>query len=110
MGLINPVKPFKDLVQRILRNTDPRIGNGYGKELVVTVQADSYPSVVLIIFHRIFHQIHYGKGKLYQFEDMQLMGPEDADKVLSQMYGDYMKEPEECDRNVHDAQLVEQQA
>ena len=61
-------------------------------------------------FKEMFPKSYYGKGKLYQFEDMQLMGPEDADKVLTQMYGDYMKEPEDCDKNVHDAQLVEQQA
>ena len=35
------------------------------------------------------------------------MGPEDYDKVLTQMYGDYMKEPEDCKKNVHDAHLVQ---
>jgi lipopolysaccharide cholinephosphotransferase len=61
-------------------------------------------------FKEMFPKSYYGKGKLYTFEDMQLMGPEDADKVLTQMYGDYMKEPDDCDKNVHDAYLVEQQA
>jgi len=61
-------------------------------------------------FKEMFPKSYYGKGKLYPFEGMALMGPEDADKVLSQMYGDYMKEPDDCDKNVHDAYLVEQQA
>ena len=61
-------------------------------------------------FKEMFPKSYYGKGKLYPFEGMSLMGPEDADKVLSQMYGDYMKEPDDCDKNVHDAYLVEQQA
>lgn len=58
-------------------------------------------------FREMFPKSYYGNGKLYDFEDMQLMGPEDYDKVLSQMYGDYMKEPEDCQKNVHDAHLVQ---
>lgn len=57
-------------------------------------------------FKEMFPKSYYGKGKLYPFEDLELMGPEDYDKVLSQMYGDYMKEPEDCDKNVHAAELV----
>lgn len=60
-------------------------------------------------FKEMFPKSYYGNGKLYTFEDMQLMGPEDYDKVLSQMYGDYMKEPEDCDKNVHDAHFDEPQ-
>ena len=57
-------------------------------------------------FKEMFPKSYYGKGKLYPFEGLELMGPEDYDKVLSQMYGDYMKEPEDCDKNVHAAELV----
>jgi lipopolysaccharide cholinephosphotransferase len=57
-------------------------------------------------FKEMFPKSYYGKGKLYPFEDLELMGPEDYNKVLSQMYGDYMKEPEDCDKNVHAAELV----
>lgn len=57
-------------------------------------------------FKEMFPKSYYGKGKLYPFESMELMGPEDYDKVLSQMYGDYMKEPEDRDKNVHMASLV----
>jgi lipopolysaccharide cholinephosphotransferase len=41
---------------------------------------------------------------------MELLGPENSDAVLKQMYGDYMKEPDDCDKNVHDAYLDEQKA
>lgn len=60
-------------------------------------------------FKEMFPKSYYGNGKLYTFEDMQLMGPEDYDKVLTQMYGDYMKEPEDCDKNVHNAYFEEPQ-
>jgi len=57
-------------------------------------------------FKEMFPLSYYGKGKLYDFENMKLLGPEKYDKVLTQMYGDYMKEPEDCDKNVHLASLV----
>lgn len=59
-------------------------------------------------FREMFPKSYYGNGALYDFEDMKLMGPEDYDKVLSQMYGDYMKEPEDCHKNVHDAHMVKE--
>ena len=61
-------------------------------------------------FKEMFPKSYYGNGKLYKFEDMELLGPENSDAVLKQMYGDYMKEPEDCDKNVHDAYLDEQKA
>ena len=44
-------------------------------------------------FKEMFPKAYYGKGKLYKFEDAELMGPIDADHVLRQMYGDYMSLP-----------------
>lgn len=61
-------------------------------------------------FKEMFPKSYYGKGKLYTFEGMELLGPENYDAVLTQMYGDYMKEPDDCDKNVHDAYLDEQKA
>lgn len=52
-------------------------------------------------FKEMFQKKYYGKGKLYDFEDHKLMGPEDADFVLTQMYGDYMTPPEDADKNAH---------
>lgn len=48
-----------------------------------------------------FHKMIYGEGRMYQFEDMQLRGPEDYDFVLKQMYMDYMTPPPENDRDHH---------
>ena len=49
----------------------------------------------------MFPKTIYGKGKLYPFEDLLLNGPEDADFVLRQMYGDYMTPPEDAQRDHH---------
>lgn len=35
----------------------------------------------------------FGEPKLYDFEGMKVYGPEDADKYLTSLYGDYMKLP-----------------
>ena len=59
-------------------------------------------------FKEMFPKSYYGKGAFYDFEGMKLMGPEDYDKVLSQMYGNYMKAPKDRDKNVHDAHLVKE--
>ncbi len=58
-------------------------------------------------FKEMFPQKYYGKGKLYQFEDLKLMGPEDYDSVLTQMYGDYMVPPKDKEKNVHDATFID---
>ena len=55
----------------------------------------------------MFPKSIYGKGKLYPFEDLMLNGPEDADFVLRQMYGDYMELPPEDQRNHHHIELIE---
>lgn len=43
----------------------------------------------------------------YPFEDMQLMGPADADFYLTSIYHDYMKLPPEHERNIHAEEFVE---
>ncbi len=44
---------------------------------------------------------YYGKGKMYQFEDMYLRGLEMYDEYLTYTYGDYMKLPPEDKRKTH---------
>ena len=56
-------------------------------------------------FKEMFPRWYYGKGRQYPFEDTTLPGPVQADKVLRQMYGDYMKEPE--NKNAHAATFIE---
>lgn len=43
----------------------------------------------------------YGKGKRYIFENLTLVGPEDYDKYLTHMYGDYMTPPPNNKRVAH---------
>ncbi len=56
-------------------------------------------------FKEMFLQKYYGKGKKYLFENTEVTGPEDSGHILKQMYGDYMKQPDERYRNVHAAVL-----
>lgn len=55
-------------------------------------------------FKEMFPKSWYGKGKMYEFEDNELMGPVEYDKVLSQQYGDYMTPPK--NKNAHAAEFV----
>lgn len=57
-------------------------------------------------FNEMFKKSVYGKGKLYPFEDLMLMGPEDYDGYLKSLYGDYMTPPRVEDRNAHVSELV----
>ena len=43
----------------------------------------------------------------YQFEDLRLMGPADADYYLTKIYHDYMRLPAEHERKVHAEELIE---
>lgn len=55
----------------------------------------------------MFPKSVYGKGHLYQFEDLMLNGPEDYDYVLKQMYGDYMTPPPEDQREQHHIEIIQ---
>jgi lipopolysaccharide cholinephosphotransferase len=57
-------------------------------------------------FKEMFPKSVYGKGEYYQFEDIQIFGPENYDFVLKQMYGDYMTPPKLSDRNHHESTVV----
>lgn len=59
-------------------------------------------------FKEMFPKEYYGKGKFYKFEDGKLFGPENADAILTQMYGDYMTPPKDQDKNAHAAILNEE--
>ncbi len=60
------------------------------------------------IFKEMFPKTYYGEGKLYPFEDLELMGPVNYDAVLTQMYGDYMTPPKDAEKNAHAAELVKE--
>lgn len=57
-------------------------------------------------FKEMFPKEYYGGGKMYQFEDAELMGPVNADAILTQMYGNYRKPPKDVDKNAHAAEMV----
>ena len=56
-------------------------------------------------FKEMFPKEWYGKGTLYEFEDGQMMGPDEYDKVLTRQYGDYMTPPK--NKNTHATEFVE---
>ena len=47
-----------------------------------------------------------GSNKNSSFEDMKVLAPRDYDKVLGQLYGDYMVEPDEKGKATHPVELV----
>ena len=55
-------------------------------------------------FKEMFPKEWYGKGKMYDFEDVQLMGPENYDAILTRQYGDYMVPPK--NKNTHSIKFV----
>lgn len=59
-------------------------------------------------FKEMFPKDWYGNGALYDFEDGQLMGPVEYDKLLTYQYGDYMTPPKDADKNAHAAVFEEE--
>ena len=55
-------------------------------------------------FKEMFPKTWYGNGTMYDFEDGQLVGPDDYNAVLTQQYGDYMVPPQ--NKNAHAAEFV----
>lgn len=61
------------------------------------LKANAYDESSIIInamghwkFREMFPKECYGEGGLYDFEDTQVMGPVDYDRVCTSLYGDYM--------------------
>lgn len=58
--------------------------------------------------HSCYLQTVFGEGKLYEFEDMMIHGPSDADAYLKRTYGDdYMVPPKVEDRVDHGDIIVD---
>lgn len=55
-------------------------------------------------FKEMFPKEWYGNGTSYEFEDSELIGPDNYEAVLTQQYGDYMIPPK--NKNVHAAEMV----
>lgn len=52
-------------------------------------------------FKSIISKNIYGNGKIYEFEGLKVRGPENYDLYLKRFYGDYLKLPNENERNKH---------
>ena len=52
-------------------------------------------------FKEMFPKQYYDNPKEYDFENMKLIGASEYDKILTQMYGDYMKPPATDQRFSH---------
>lgn len=57
-------------------------------------------------FKSIINKEIYGKGRYYDFEGIKLFGPENYDKYLTIIYGDYMKIPPQDSQNKHSTNIV----
>lgn len=60
-------------------------------------------------FREMFPKTVFGKGKLYEFENMQLNGPQDYETYLTSLYGDYMTPPPVEERNRHRSKIYEEE-
>ena len=49
----------------------------------------------------------YGNGKKVPFEDVEVLIPEDYDKYLTRLYGDYMTPPPKAERNGHYTDIID---
>lgn len=85
-----------DIMDRLLKKYPPEKSN----YLVNFTGQTSYR------FNEMFKKEVYGSGKLYPFESLSIMGPEQYDPYLKSLYGDYMTPPRVEDRNAHAAELV----
>ncbi len=57
----------------------------------------------------IFPTEWYGKGTKYQFEDIEVIGVDNYDAWLTQLYGDYMKLPDEAHQVSHYFELIDEE-
>jgi len=56
------------------------------------------------MFKAMFPKELYDQGKMYTFEDAQMMGPVDYDTVLKKIYGEYMVIPK--NKNTHASEFI----
>lgn len=58
-------------------------------------------------FREIMPKTYYGNGRKYKFEDIYINGPAKGERVLKQLYGDYMKLPPENERHLqHKMEII----
>ena len=58
-------------------------------------------------YKEMFPKEIFGKGRIYEFENMHLLGPSDSDTYLKQLYGDYMMMPSKREKNKHCIEVID---
>ena len=59
------------------------------------------------VFNEMYQKSVFGEGQIYSFEGQSFVGPCDADKYLSSIYGDYMQlPPKEKQVNKHIYEII----
>lgn len=101
VGLHTPIQKLFDTKKCLARLEKALTSIPYEKSNYLVNAMGAYK------FREMFHKKYYGDGKLYPFEDTEIMGPVDYDFVCTQLYGDYMTPPKMDDRNHHGLQTVE---
>lgn len=104
---------FESAVVSVVRNLPfERVLNEYKLKKILDrnmkkyIMSDSLYSGCLMGAYRVKQMVPtkwFGRGKDYQFENMKLNGPENYDAYLKQMYGEYMKIPDQStiDSKIH---------
>ena len=57
MGLVHPVKPFKNVFLVLLGNTDAGILHFYIEKVIIHVQRHMHPSVFPVVLDSVLHQV-----------------------------------------------------
>ena len=86
--LLNPAK-INNKIEKLMRSVP------YEKSNYVATYCGIYRK------NEIVPKTWYGEGKKYKFEDTEVYGLSDADKYLTQLYGDYMTPPEDISVSKH---------
>lgn len=57
-------------------------------------------------FKEMFEKSIYDDIYEYDFENLKLTAPKNYDKILSQMYGEYLQPPEDCEKFSHSIEFI----
>ena len=96
MGQILPVQKIFKLENEYRKLDKTLKRNSYDQSKYIILAMGAYK------YREMFEKTVFGEGSLYEFEGMQLKGPTDYVKYLTQLYGpDYMTPPSDAERNHH---------
>ena len=90
---LNPVK-INSKIERLMRS--------------IPYESSNYVATYCGIYRKneIVPKSWYGKGVKYKFEDTEVYGLSDADRYLTQLYGDYMTPPKDISTSKHNVKEI----